>query len=84
LWKRYEAQDEGKEALKAEAERFAVELNNRATGVFEESLPGIPCPSLYRPRAEARARRKFQSMVRYAFPELFPSRIIEEDNDAST
>jgi CRISPR system Cascade subunit CasA len=83
LWKRYEAQEQGGEALKAESRLFAGELMERATAVFEASLPGIPCPSLYRPRAEARARRKFQSMVRSAFPELFPSRITEEDNVAS-
>ena len=82
LWKRYEAQEEGGEALKSEAERFAHELKDCATAIFEASLPGIPCPSLYRPRAEARARSKFRSMVRYAFPELFPSRITKEDNDA--
>jgi CRISPR system Cascade subunit CasA len=82
LWKRYEAQEEGMEALKSEAQRFADELNKRATAVFEASISGIPCPSLYRPRAEARARSKFRSMVRYAFPELFPSLITEEDNNA--
>lgn len=82
LWKRYEAQEESMEALKSEAQRFANELNKRATAVFEASLPGIPCPSLYWPRAEARARSKFRSMVSYAFPELFPSPITEEDNNA--
>jgi len=82
LWRRYEAQEEGGEALKREAERFTGNLNAHATAIFNASLPGIPCPSLYRPRAEARARSKFRSMIRFAFPELFASRTTEGDNDA--
>ncbi len=81
LWKRYEAQEESEELLKSEAARFAGELRERATAVFEASLPGIPCPSLYRPRAEARARSRFRNIIWNAFPELFPSRITEEDSD---
>jgi CRISPR system Cascade subunit CasA len=82
LWKRFAAQEAGKEAFKSETERFASELKNRATIIFDASLPSIPCPSLYRPRAEARARSKFRSMVRYSFPELFSSQSTEDDNDA--
>jgi len=82
LWARFEAQDEGPERLKFEAEQFARVLYQRANVVFEDALPAIPCPSLYRPRAEARARSKFQSIVRFAFPELFPSPVTQENNDA--
>jgi CRISPR system Cascade subunit CasA len=82
LWARFEAQDEGPVRVKFEAERFARVLYQRASIVFEDALPAIPCPSLFRPRAEARARGKFQSAVRFAFPELFPSPITQENNNA--
>jgi CRISPR system Cascade subunit CasA len=82
LWARYEAQEESGEALKFEGERFARVLFERASSVFEAALPGIPCPTLYRPRAEARARSKFRSLVRFAFPELFPAPTNQEDNHA--
>jgi CRISPR system Cascade subunit CasA len=82
LWARYEAQEEGPERLRSEAEHFARMLYQRASVVFEDALPAIPCPSLFRPRAEARARGKFQSIVRSAFPELFSSPIIQENDDA--
>ena len=72
LWARFEAQEVDSVGLKSEAERFARVLFERASDVFEDALPGIPCSSL-RPRAEARARSKFRSMVRFAFPELFAS-----------
>lgn len=84
LWKRYDAQEQGEEALKFEAKRFAGALKDSATAIFESSLSSIPCPSLWRPRAEARAKSKFRSMIRNVFPELFPSRITEEDADAVT
>jgi CRISPR system Cascade subunit CasA len=82
LWARYEAPEESAEALKSESERFARVLFERASSVFEAALPGIPCPHLFRPRAEARARSKFRSLVRFAFPELFPSPTNQEDNHA--
>jgi CRISPR system Cascade subunit CasA len=82
LWARFEAQDEGPVRVKSEAERFARVLYQRASVVFEDALPAIPCPSLFRPRAETRARGKFQSAVRFAFPELFPSPITQENNNA--
>jgi CRISPR system Cascade subunit CasA len=82
LWARYEAQEEGPERLKSEAEQFVRVLYQCASKVFEDALPAIPCPSLFRPRAEARARGKFQSIIRLAFPELFPSPITQENNNA--
>jgi CRISPR system Cascade subunit CasA len=81
LWVRYQAQEEGGAALKSEANRFAHALYKRADVIFEASLPGIPCPSLYRPRAEARARSRFHGKVRSDFPELFPSSTTEEDSN---
>jgi CRISPR system Cascade subunit CasA len=82
LWARYQAREQGGEALKSEAQRFAHALYKRAGVIFEASLPGIPCPSLYRPRAEARARSRFQGKVRNDFPDLFPSSTTEEDSNA--
>ena len=82
LWARFEAQDEGPVRVKAEAEQFVRVLFQRASTVFEDALPAIPCPTLFRPRAQARARGKFQSIIRFVFPELFPSPITQENKDA--
>jgi CRISPR system Cascade subunit CasA len=82
LWARYEAQEKSGEALTSEAELFAHALYKRADVIFEASLPGIPCPSLYRPRAQARARSRFHGKLRNDFPELFPSSTTEEDSNA--
>ena len=82
LWARYEAQEKDRDAVKCEEELFVSLLYEQARIVFEVSLPGIPCPNLWRPRAEARARNKFRSMVRYSFPELFSSPSTEEDINA--
>ncbi len=35
---------------------------------FDDALPGIPCATLFRPRAEARARKVFAGRLARAFP----------------
>lgn len=71
LWARFEAQEAGRKALQAEEFRFASELHKKAKEIFEAALPSMPCARLFRPRAEARARRVFRSSIQRAFPELF-------------
>lgn len=83
LWARFGAQEKGAEALKAEKERFARALFEKARTIFEASLPAITCASVFRPRAEARARRAFEGALRKSFPELFPQSIAEETENAA-
>ena len=71
LWAAFEAQEAGAEALKAEQQAFAAALWKRTQPIFYQFLPSMPCPGLYRPRAEARAVRKLEASVRKAHPELF-------------
>lgn len=71
LWDRFEARDKGKTALDAEEQRFAEALFARARAIFEAALPAIPCASIVRPRAAARADRAFIGRVRHDFPQLF-------------
>lgn len=78
LWARFEAQENGRDAVQTEELRFAWELFTRATAILEAALPSMSGPSLFRPRAEARARRSFRSSVRTSFPELFPVYVSED------
>lgn len=71
LWKRFEAQDAGPDALQAEETAFAAKLWQRTEVIFEQALPAMPCASLFRPRAEARARALLRRKVRARHPELF-------------
>jgi CRISPR system Cascade subunit CasA len=83
LWARFEAQEKGEEALKAQRTRFAEALHERARTIFQAAVPGIPCAGIFRPRAEARARRSFNGAIWRDFPELFPKSKPEETDDAA-
>jgi len=72
LWRRFEAQEAGPEALQAEERAFAAKLWDRTQAIFEQALPALPCPSLFRPRAEARARSLLRFLVKKRYPDLFP------------
>ncbi len=74
LWRRFEAQDQGSAAVDQEKTAFAARLWERTQAIFEQFLPIMPGPSLYRPRAEARARSMLWAMVRKAHPEIFPAK----------
>ncbi|MEO0730408.1 MAG: hypothetical protein AAFY64_08505, partial [Pseudomonadota bacterium] len=65
LWTRFEAEQNGS-ALDLDAARraFLLPLIDAARDLLEEGLADIPCPSIRRPRAEARARRSFESRLR--------------------
>lgn len=81
LWLRHEAQEAGKEPLATAKEAFAREVFARATAIFEAELPCIPCQSILRPRAEARARTAYFGTVRRSFPELLGQSTQEEVDD---
>jgi CRISPR system Cascade subunit CasA len=80
LWVRFEAQDRDDEARFDAKRAFQDELRKRAIQVFEAALPAMPCAGLFRPRAEARAQRAFNAMIRKEFPLLFAAR----DDEASS
>lgn len=73
LWARFEAEEADAEARRAAELAFAARLKEYAWALFDEALPTMPSPSLYRHRAEARARRAlYARTLRDAWPELFP------------
>ncbi len=78
LWARFEAQEAGREVLQVEESRFLSALHGETEEIFEAALPSMPCTRLFRPRAEARARRVFQGSIKRAFPELFHTRESED------
>ncbi|MEO5347755.1 MAG: hypothetical protein H7834_15455 [Magnetococcus sp. YQC-9] len=76
------------QALRAEEDLFTRLLWERTQTIFDEALPAMPCADLFRPRAEARARRRLYFAVRKAYPDLFPDATTpnmdeENANDAS-
>ncbi|MCV0371800.1 MULTISPECIES: hypothetical protein [Filomicrobium] len=85
LWARFEAQDQGSSEAVEDARRaFLLPLIDATRDLLEEGLADIPCPSIHRPRAEARARRWFEAQIRsdretkaggsVGFPGLFDKR----------
>lgn len=79
LWRRFEARDEGEDRAEAEEVAFSRRLWERAREIFEQALPAVPCPSLFRPRAEAKARAALKASVRKNYPEVFEKDAKEEE-----
>lgn len=73
LWKRFETQ---------ENDGFAKALFDKAKWIFEAARPAIPCASIFRPRAEARAGRVFFGEIKRNFPELFETSKSKENKNA--
>lgn len=72
LWRRFEAGEGGDAAREREAwQSFVRQLWARTDGIFWQFLPAMPCATLYRYRAEARAESALRAMVRKNHPELF-------------
>ncbi len=67
LWRRVAADSESDGAKF----RFLAELKKAAEDAMESALPAVPCPAVWRPRAEARARRAFRGKVWENYPQLF-------------
>jgi len=78
LWDRFEAQERGPEALEEEKLRYSKALYEQARIAFEAALPTIPCASIFRPRAEARACSAFTGAIWRHYPELFDQPAQEE------
>lgn len=71
LWRRVDAAtDEASDVAKKE---FLAELYQAARTEFYAALPTIPCTTIHRPRAEARALRWFRNSLWREYPELFES-----------
>ncbi len=66
LWEAVAASRKGTAALKAAQARFKAQLRAAAIAEFEAALPTIPCAAIFRPRAEARARRALFGELRKA------------------
>ena len=71
LWRRVEAATG--EASDRAKKVFLKELYQAARTEFNAALPTIPCTAIHRPRAEARARRRFRNSLWRKYPELFES-----------
>lgn len=75
LWARFAAEEQGTaDDVEAARRAFLLPLIETARNLLEEGLADIPCPSIRRPRAEARARHRFVVLLRdheKGFPALF-------------
>lgn len=60
LWARLADEGVARDAARHD---FIRQLFDAASAIFEAALPTIPCPSILRPRAEARARPAFRNTV---------------------
>ena len=78
LWRRVEAAADPTAAEAAKTD-FLKKLHRAAQDEFDAALPAIPCTAIHRPRAEARAQRRFRNALWRSYPELFTV----EDNDAA-
>ena len=90
LWSRFEAEQFGNPDDVEKARRdYLLPLIDTARDLLKEGLADIPCPSIRRPRAEARARRRFNVQLRNSekdgFPDLFANdeTVDEEITDAA-
>lgn len=83
LWDRLVAEGVARDAARHD---FIRQLFDTASGIFEAAPPTIPCPSILRPRAEARARQAFHGTARAGhgggndFSFLFPKKESADDS----
>lgn len=86
LWERFDAQLRGDAAGETAArEVFVMALIAVARALLREALADLPCASIRRPRAEARARASFEGRLRSSkvgFPEYFLHEREEAAHDA--
>lgn len=71
LWARLDEPSHGDTTPGTGEQNFLALLVRYAESIFESELPTIPCPSIYRLRAEARARQRFRTRLRALFPDFF-------------
>ena len=71
LWRRLFAEDSDDTGVQeVEGRAFRLALLDAAVSELETSMSSVPCASIQRPRAEARARRAFRSRVWKLDPQL--------------
>lgn len=84
LWKRLEAENSGSpQEVDRTGRDFRRALLSAAKAELAESLPGIPCTAVQRPRAEARAQRAFRARLWKLDAQLFQKEQ-QEDTDAES
>ncbi len=75
LWARFAAEQHGTpDDVEAARRAFLLPLVETVRSLLEDGLADIPCASIRRPRADARARRRFEALLRgekTGFPSLF-------------
>jgi len=82
LWRRFEVEASDEASRNVEELAFASSLWERTRMIFEQFLPNMPCHSLYRLRAEVRARRALRSKdLRESYPELFAAHNAREETE---
>ena len=80
LWNRVAANEMRDSEAEGTAKiKFLQALRDAAAYELKSALPAIPCPTIQRPRAEARARRAFYARLRREHPILF----YKEDADVA-
>ena len=80
LWNRVAANEMRDSEAEGTAKiKFLQALREAAAAELKSALPAIPCPTIQRPRAEARARRAFHARLRREHPILF----YKEDADVA-
>ena len=71
LWRRLSACDSGSpEAEDQAAQEFRLQLFDAARVEIEAAMPGIPCASITRPKAEVRCRRAFYARIHKLLPHV--------------
>ena len=64
LWQRLEAESQSDDAVFRTKRAFLTELMMEATVVLDAALPTMPCATIHRPKAAARARQAFGGTLR--------------------
>ena len=78
LWRRVLASNASSEERESAKLAFLRTLWQAAKAEFDASSPSIPCASVFRPRANVRARRALRNRIWREFPALFAA---ESDNE---
>ena len=80
LWARLEAEDQGTDAALAARAAFVRDLDCAAVRLLDDAIADLPCSSLQRPRAAARARARYFGGRRKAFSDVeFQTASLAED-----
>ena len=81
LWRRARAEEKSEGARFDTRCAFLSDLLRIGESELNSALPGIRCPAVLRPKAEARARRRFRTRLWSAFPSFFEHRSADSIED---